>query len=245
MVYLQNNKVKNATYELPIINSIDIGHNIKRFVTVLFIILCSCSQTSLLSNYQRNFMYSDPTKQKSILETISLHIPSSIFSTTNQDYITKYFNLGKQLGYGILLLWTMMAMQEPVWQEILPISIRIVMDLTFSAPFVRRLQMTANWISLFSMYSLSSPTHLQSDQLQSIGCNLLYSVGKGSISKSRLVLLKYKYVFIALHASSSGASDPSLPYTALVGKGITFDTGGLNLKPDSMPSSFLSSTRLH
>ena len=48
---------------------------------------------------------------------------------------------------------------------------------------------------------------------------LLLAVNQGSSKEPRVVVVKY-----------SGAGK-NVPYTALVGKGLTYDTGGLNLKP--------------
>jgi leucyl aminopeptidase len=62
---------------------------------------------------------------------------------------------------------------------------------------------------------------LDAKQLQDLGMNLFYNVGKGAVSQPRCVIVHY-------------LGNPSAPDTvdfALVGKGITFDTGGLNLKP--------------
>ena len=54
--------------------------------------------------------------------------------------------------------------------------------------------------------------------LQKKGLNLFYAVGEGSVNKPKLIILKYE-VF------------KGKPFEALVGKGVCFDTGGLNLKP--------------
>ena len=48
--------------------------------------------------------------------------------------------------------------------------------------------------------------------------NLLYAVGKGSVNPPRLIMVEYN------------GNSKSKDKLALVGKGITFDTGGLNLK---------------
>ena len=58
------------------------------------------------------------------------------------------------------------------------------------------------------------------DQLREKGCGGLIGVGQGSVSPPRLVRLTY---------SPAGAT----AHLALVGKGITFDSGGLSLKPGS------------
>mgnify|MGYP000002076651 CR=1 FL=1 len=50
--------------------------------------------------------------------------------------------------------------------------------------------------------------------------NLFYNVGKGAISQPRCVIVHYE-----------GNPDSSEIDFALVGKGVTYDTGGLNLKP--------------
>jgi leucyl aminopeptidase len=56
-------------------------------------------------------------------------------------------------------------------------------------------------------------------------CNAILAVGRGSTRPPRLVILRYR---------GPGGSDAA-PDLALVGKGVTFDSGGLSLKPsDSM-----------
>ncbi|OMJ93826.1 hypothetical protein SteCoe_3152 [Stentor coeruleus] len=60
---------------------------------------------------------------------------------------------------------------------------------------------------------------IEGEALQNQGLSLLYNVGKGAQSQPRLIVLKY-----------SGHENPE-ETLALVGKGLTFDTGGLNLKP--------------
>lgn len=56
-------------------------------------------------------------------------------------------------------------------------------------------------------------------QLKAKGLNLHLAVNQGSINEPKLIIVKYN------GAGKSGND------TALVGKGITFDTGGLNIKP--------------
>jgi leucyl aminopeptidase len=57
-------------------------------------------------------------------------------------------------------------------------------------------------------------------ELQEKGLNLIYSVGRGAAKKPCLVTLSYK--------GNPNRADDVL---ALVGKGVCFDSGGLNLKP--------------
>lgn len=60
---------------------------------------------------------------------------------------------------------------------------------------------------------------LNEKELAAKGLNLILAVNKGSRKEPKLIIVKY---------TGAGKTEP---YTALVGKGITFDTGGLNLKP--------------
>lgn len=61
---------------------------------------------------------------------------------------------------------------------------------------------------------------LDNEKLTQIKAGGILGVNKGSVIEARLIVLKYQ-----------GAKDE--PYTALVGKGVTFDTGGYNLKPST------------
>jgi len=57
------------------------------------------------------------------------------------------------------------------------------------------------------------------DELAQMGLNALIAVGKGSVEPPRLIVVEYQ-----------GAPEPGNP-VVLVGKGITFDSGGISLKP--------------
>jgi leucyl aminopeptidase len=60
---------------------------------------------------------------------------------------------------------------------------------------------------------------IKGDDLLAQNYPLIHAVGRGSAQEPRLVILRL--------------GDPAAPKVALVGKGVTFDTGGLNLKPGS------------
>lgn len=67
--------------------------------------------------------------------------------------------------------------------------------------------------------ALSLPIEiLDADALRAIGAGALLAVGSGSSVGPRLICITYQ-----------GNGDA--PFTALVGKGITFDSGGYCLKP--------------
>ena len=63
---------------------------------------------------------------------------------------------------------------------------------------------------------------LREDELASLGMGLLLGVGQGSEHPPRMVVCEY--------TPKSGV-DPRAPVLGLVGKGITFDTGGVSIKP--------------
>ena len=60
---------------------------------------------------------------------------------------------------------------------------------------------------------------LQEQELKDLGLNMMAAVGGAATCPPRLILLEY---------NGASSSDETI---ALVGKGVTFDTGGLNLKP--------------
>jgi len=59
-------------------------------------------------------------------------------------------------------------------------------------------------------------------QLSEMGMNAILAVGGGSINKSRLIVLEYK-----------GRGGPKEPDAVVVGKAITFDSGGISIKPSA------------
>lgn len=61
---------------------------------------------------------------------------------------------------------------------------------------------------------------IRGKELLDKGLNMISAVGQAAQWEPRLIILEYKPL-----------SDSSETPIALVGKGITFDTGGLNLKP--------------
>jgi leucyl aminopeptidase len=72
------------------------------------------------------------------------------------------------------------------------------------------------------------PNHIQIevmdyDKLLKEGCGLICAVGQGSQIKPRIIKLTY----------STNKNLKKIPHVSLVGKGITFDTGGYDIKPSS------------
>lgn len=61
---------------------------------------------------------------------------------------------------------------------------------------------------------------LDEAQLEQIGMRTLLAVGMGSARESRVVVMRW-----------TGADDANAAPIALIGKGVTFDTGGISIKP--------------
>jgi leucyl aminopeptidase len=61
-------------------------------------------------------------------------------------------------------------------------------------------------------------TALDEKQLEKLGMECFLAVGKASVNKPKMIILEY---------NNGGSKKPLV----LVGKGITFDTGGINVKP--------------
>ena len=68
-------------------------------------------------------------------------------------------------------------------------------------------------------YNSLSAKILSEKDMEKLGMNSLLSVGQGSAQPSKLIIIEHK-----------GGKPKDKPYV-LVGKGITFDTGGISLKP--------------
>ena len=74
-------------------------------------------------------------------------------------------------------------------------------------------------IGLAETYDNVEAEILDEAQMEALGMGALLAVGRGSSQPSRLIVLQYK-----------GGEAGDKPH-ALVGKGITFDSGGISLKP--------------
>ncbi len=65
---------------------------------------------------------------------------------------------------------------------------------------------------------------LGEDEMKELGMGALLSVSRGSQEPARLIIMSYE-------PEESGDASPSNELIALVGKGITFDSGGISIKP--------------
>ena len=65
---------------------------------------------------------------------------------------------------------------------------------------------------------------LDEEKIRDLGMNALLAVGQGSVRPPRVVVMEWR------GAKETGNSDAGKPL-AFVGKGVTFDTGGISIKP--------------
>jgi leucyl aminopeptidase len=64
---------------------------------------------------------------------------------------------------------------------------------------------------------------LEREEMEKLGMNTLLAVSRGSDESPKLIVLKID--------KKNGKKGSRIPLTALVGKGVTFDSGGISLKP--------------
>ena len=76
-------------------------------------------------------------------------------------------------------------------------------------------------VELGNAYASVKVTVLDEAEMNDLGMNSLLSVSQGSAQPAKLIVFRYQ-----------GAGDDNKP-VVLVGKGVTFDTGGISIKPAS------------
>jgi leucyl aminopeptidase len=74
-------------------------------------------------------------------------------------------------------------------------------------------------IAIANDHSKITTTVLDESELETMGAHSFVSVSKGSSEPGKMILIEYR------------GGDAQDPVHALVGKGVTFDTGGISLKP--------------
>ena len=91
-------------------------------------------------------------------------------------------------------------------------------DLVNTPPNIANTEWVANYIKDLAKKSNLKCTIFDENQIDGMKMGCLSAVGRGSVNKPKLAVLEY---------NGAGKEKP----IALVGKGVTFDTGGYNLKP--------------
>jgi len=114
-------------------------------------------------------------------------------------------------------------LQQGVQQGIIiATNTNLAKDLVNEPPSVATptyIEKIAKTIAKQSSFSL---TILEKSELERLGLHSFLGVSRGSSQPPKLLILKY---------TGAPKQSPPKPYKALIGKGITFDSGGYNLKP--------------
>jgi len=97
-------------------------------------------------------------------------------------------------------------------------SIKYLVD---APPNVKTPEFLAEWAVNSAEQTNYKCTVLKEKQLKAQGFDAVLSVGQGSVNKPVVIINEYY-----------GKTDPTVDF-ALVGKGITFDSGGLSIKPST------------
>jgi len=99
-------------------------------------------------------------------------------------------------------------------------GVRFARELANLPPNICNPAYIADQAAMFAeSHELVNCSVLDHEEMEQLGFGSLLAVGRGSANHPKLIVLEY----------TGGAADEK-PY-ALVGKGITFDTGGISLKP--------------
>jgi leucyl aminopeptidase len=104
--------------------------------------------------------------------------------------------------------------------EIISSSINIIRDLVNYPANIANIDFIENEVRKIAKKNSLEVKLFNEKELLKKGFNLIYSVGKAGNEEPRLIEVSYK----------SGNKQPNI---CIVGKGIVFDSGGLNLKPDT------------
>ncbi|MAG91687.1 hypothetical protein CMO83_03360 [Candidatus Woesearchaeota archaeon] len=153
-------------------------------------------------------------KNEDVVEKITLCSLMALYKFTK--YKTKDDN-GKKINQ-ITLLSNGNFDDEIKYSTIVADAVNKTRDLINSPPNVATPDYVASYAKELAKKSNLKCTVFDEKQIEKMKMECLYSVGKGSVNKPRLAILEY---------NGGGDKKP----VAIVGKGITFDTGGINVKP--------------
>ena len=166
---------------------------------------------SILLNSFNNGSFDD----KKIVEKIVLSSLMGLYRFT--EYKTKDKDKIKRINQ-ITILSNGNFDNEVKYATIVADAVNKTRDLINSPPNVATPDYVASYAKELAKKSNLKCTVFDEKQIEKMKMECLYSVGKGSVNKPRLAILEY---------NGGGDKKP----VAIVGKGITFDTGGINVKP--------------
>jgi len=128
--------------------------------------------------------------------------------------LAKVKNLGK-----ITIMAEDPAKQQKAFDEakIVADAVKKTRDMVNTPPNVAGTEEVAQYAKKIAAENRLKCTLLEEKDMEKLGMGCITAVGKGSAAKPKIAILEY----------NGGAGKPVL----LVGKGVTFDSGGYNLKP--------------
>ncbi len=136
------------------------------------------------------------------------------------DYKTKEKDKAKSIKQITLITNSNKNFQNELkYASIVAEAVNKTRDLVNTPPNVATPGFVANYAKVIAKKSDLKCSVFDDKQIEKMKMGCFLAVGKGSINKPRLVVLEY-----------NGAGKGKKP-VALVGKGVTFDSGGLNVKP--------------
>lgn len=145
---------------------------------------------------------------------------------TNEPEITPFYSLVGELHLTVADADRDAAQQAIDRATIIWDAQRAMLDLMNAPSNYKTPQVLADWAVASGRAYGYSVTVLDQDELARQGYNALLSVGQGSENPPMLLVLDY----------NPASADPSVSTgstVGLVGKGVTFDTGGISIKPST------------
>lgn len=172
-------------------------------------------------------LLTDKIKQDWAIRNISIHINGIDYvynETKNKTKIKTNYKISKIIFISSLLKKSYLSSLKKYFQQGVAISSGIKLakklgDLPSNICTPTYLAKTATDLGKINK-KLNIKIHNEKE-MKSMGMNCLLSVGNGSEEPSKLITMKY-----------NGGAKNEKPI-ALVGKGITFDTGGISIKPSN------------
>ena len=149
----------------------------------------------------------------------AIAIASSVGLHRFMRYKTKGLEKTKNLEKVILMSDDPQKCKEDFEEaNIIADAMRKTRDLVNTPPNVANTEEMVQYAKKIAVANKLKITILDEAKMSSLGMGCIVAVGKGSESKPKMIVLEY----------NGNAKDKPL---VLVGKGITFDSGGYNLKP--------------
>ncbi len=156
--------------------------------------------------------------QKQYLEKITLAIKLSLYQYLK--FKTKDLDKAKSIDKATIIIKGNLGEASKIVSEasIFAEAVEKTRDLVSTPPNIANPAYVAGYAREIAKKNSIKCTVLDEKQMEKLGMGCILAVGNGSDSKPRLVILEY---------NGDGNEKPLV----LVGKGITFDTGGINVKP--------------